>query len=166
MKEESSEKKAARRFACWCVRNTPLVGGGTVWDLLTDESRSAVEVAERFLEGECEEEELVAARKAAWEAADATFLAAWEAAEAENERVTNTAAVAAADAVAWAVAEWPKTDHTARQMAVWNAADAAAWEAADARLSRADWEEWLAAADAAREVASAAQRAYKYTYNL
>ena len=54
--------KELRLFACWCVRQ--------VWDLLTDErSRTAVEVAERFANGEATAEELSAAETAAWYAA-------------------------------------------------------------------------------------------------
>jgi hypothetical protein len=61
-----------RLFACGCVRNTPLADGRKVWDLLTDErSRTAVEVAERFADGNATEEELDAARTAAWAAARA-----------------------------------------------------------------------------------------------
>lgn len=37
-----------RPFACWCVRNTPLPGGGVVYDLLViDEARERLERAER-----------------------------------------------------------------------------------------------------------------------
>src|SRR5688572_18687936 len=61
---------ALRRFACWCVRNTPLADGRKVWDLLTDErSRRAVEVAESFAGGQATAEELAAARDAARDAA-------------------------------------------------------------------------------------------------
>ncbi len=42
-----------RLIACRCVRETPLIDGRRVWDLLTDErSRQAVEVAERYADGD------------------------------------------------------------------------------------------------------------------
>ena len=67
------DDKTLRLFACWSVRQ--------VWHLLSDErSRRAVEVAERFAHGECNETELdaawAAARAAAWDAAGNTQ-AAW-----------------------------------------------------------------------------------------
>ena len=81
--------KAYRLYACWCVRNTPLADGRTVWDLLTDpRSRAAVELAERYAVGEATAEELREARSAAYAvdagtyayaadaAADATYAAA------------------------------------------------------------------------------------------
>ena len=59
-----------RLFACWCVRNTILVDGRKVWDLLTDKrSRDAVGIAERYAVGDASLEELAAARDAAWDAA-------------------------------------------------------------------------------------------------
>jgi len=51
-----------RMFACWCVRQA--------WHLLTDErSRHAVEIAERYVDGNASREELAAARASAWSAA-------------------------------------------------------------------------------------------------
>ena len=70
--EAPSDEKAMRLHACWCVRETPLVDGRKVWDLLTDErSRNAVIVSERFAVGEATHSELAAAQAAAWAARDA-----------------------------------------------------------------------------------------------
>ena len=72
------DDRRARLYGCWCVRYTPLADGRVVWDLLTDErSRAAVEVAERYAVGEANDDELDAARYAAW---TATWIAAWYAA--------------------------------------------------------------------------------------
>ena len=78
---ETWNDRAAREFACWCVRNTPISKDRTVWDLLTDDrSRNAVVVAEKFARGEATEAELAAAwdaaRDAAWDAARAAARAA------------------------------------------------------------------------------------------
>jgi hypothetical protein len=77
-------ERELRLFACWSVRNTPLQDGRMVWDLLTDKrSQTAVEVAERHVDGLATDEELDAARAAAWTVAwagdaaerDATWIA-------------------------------------------------------------------------------------------
>ena len=60
---EAWNDKTLRLFACWCVRQ--------IWPLLTDErSRNAVDVAEKYANGEATSEELAAAWDAAnWAAA-------------------------------------------------------------------------------------------------
>jgi hypothetical protein len=117
-----------RLFACWCVRNTPLADGRTVWDLLTDDrSRRAVECAERHARGEADDAELAAARDAAWavawdiarDAAEATARpdardAAWS-----NARSTAQAAVAAAWATARDAARY--TAEATVRLAAWAA---------------------------------------------
>ena len=105
-----------RLWGCWCIRNTPISGGHTVWDLLTDErSRNAVEVAEAFARGEATSDQLDAAGDAGWAAAGAA---------------AGDAAGDAARAAAWAAADaaWVAAGDAARAVA-WAAADAA-WAAA------------------------------------
>ena len=115
-----------RKLACRFVRETPIGGGRTVWDLLTDErSRKAVEVAELYADGKATDGDLADARNAA--------AAAYAAADA-----------AAADAAAFAVA-FADADAAAHVTAKAAAADAAAW-AADAAAD-------AAAADAAAKSA-------------
>ena len=56
------DDRTLRLFACWCVRQ--------IWPLLTDQrSRTAVEVSERYANGQATAEELDAAWDAAWDAA-------------------------------------------------------------------------------------------------
>jgi hypothetical protein len=87
-----------RRFACWCVRNTPLADGRVVWDLLEDErSRQAVIVAERHAEGLATDKELAVAWAVAW-------AAAWAVARAVAGAAARAAARAAAGAAAGAAA--------------------------------------------------------------
>lgn len=75
-----------RLMACAFVRRTPLGDGRVVWDLLTDErSRNAVEVAERYANGDATDDELSAAWNAAkyaakYAAGSAAKYAAWSAA--------------------------------------------------------------------------------------
>ena len=92
------DDKTLRLFACKCVRE--------VWHLLTDErSRKAVEVAERYAVGDATDEELDAARDAAWDASSsAAWDAVWDAARAAALAAAWDAAIAAAWAAAWAVA--------------------------------------------------------------
>ncbi len=111
--------KTLRLFACWCVRETPLADGRKVWDLLTDErSRNVVEVVERFVAGNATQEELDAARGAAWGAArGAARDAAW----------------GAARGAAWGAARGAARD------AAWGAARDAAWDAARGAARGAAW---------------------------
>lgn len=98
---ESSElltKQGLTLLACGIVRNTPLLDGRTVWDLLTDErSRNAIVIAERWANGEATDEELQRAtmaatmpptspKMAAVRAAEAATMAAWAEAEEEEAR--------------------------------------------------------------------------------
>ena len=87
-----------RLYAVWCARQ--------VQPLMTDpRSIAALDVAERFANGESTDKELAAAGDAAWDAA-------------------GDAAGAAAGAAAWAAAGDAAGD------AAWDAAGAAAWDAA------------------------------------
>jgi hypothetical protein len=62
--------KELRLFAVWCAQNTPLKDGRTTGCLLTDpRSIRALEVAERFANGQASDEERAAAWAAAWAAA-------------------------------------------------------------------------------------------------
>jgi len=107
--------KLLRLFNCWCVRNTPLPDGGTVWDLLEDErSRKAVEVAERYAHGKASEEDLAAAGVAAWEAS-------WQ---------SDSCAVGSlAEEAAWTTT-WNHPNVAASSFAVIANGDATSWESA------------------------------------
>ena len=100
--------RVLRLWGCWCIRNTKLQDGRTVWDLLTDiRIRNAVEVAERFAVGQATEQELDAARAAARDAARAAArAAAWD------------AAWDAARAAAWAAAWDAVMDASSKQLEI------------------------------------------------
>ena len=89
-----------RLFAVWCSRQ--------VQHLLTDQrSLDALDVAERYANGEATEEELNAARAVAWAVAWATAWSAWDAARDAARAAACTAAANAANAActaAWAAA--------------------------------------------------------------
>ena len=107
-----------RLFAVWCARK--------VKHLMTDQrSADALDVAERFANGEATQAELDAAGAAAWDAAWATagaaaWAAAWDAAWAAAWAAAWDAALATAGAAAWAAA----------RAAAWAVAGAAARDAA------------------------------------
>jgi len=83
-----------RLFAVWCARQ--------VQHLMTDpRSIAALDVAERHANGQATDEELAAARDAAWDAARA---AAWAAARAASWAAAWASAWAVARDAAWAVA--------------------------------------------------------------
>jgi hypothetical protein len=136
-----------RLYACACARGTPLADGRTLWELLADKrSRTAVEVAERYAEGNATEIERNAAWSAAWNAAGN---AAWNADKAAAKAAAYAAAYAAGNAfyayasaadaaVAYAagnadarktVREWQA--NILRQWISWNEVEAAidAWKA-------------------------------------
>ena len=117
-----------RHYAVWCARQ--------VQHLMTDpRSLAALDVAERHADGNASDDELAAARAAAWAAAcDADWDAAWDAARAAACDAAWAAAWAAACDAAWAAARVAACD--AAWAAAWAAACDAAWDAAwDAQTS-------------------------------
>ncbi|PRF89605.1 hypothetical protein [Burkholderia multivorans] len=110
----SGADRDIRLFAVWCARQ--------VEHLMEDQrSKDALNVAERFANGDASDEELAAARDAAWDAA-------WDAARAAARAAAWDAARAAARAAAWAAAGAASGD--AARAAAWAAAGAAARAAA------------------------------------
>ena len=100
--------KEIRLFAVWCARQ--------VQHLMTDKrSLDALDVAERYANGEATQDELVAAGDAALDAVRAAASAAWSAYYAAW--VARAAADAAADAAwaAWAASEAADTRHEMKQ---------------------------------------------------
>ena len=129
--------KEIRLFAVWCARQ--------VQHLMTDQrSVAALDVAERFANGDATKEELDAAEAAAWAAAGyAAMTAAGAAARAASGSAAWAAAGAAAGAAAWNAAM------AASGSAAWDAAWDAAMAAAMAAAGDAAWNAaWSAALDA------------------
>jgi hypothetical protein len=120
-------EKEMRLYAVWCARQ--------VQHLMTDKrSIDALDVAERYANGQATQEELDAAWDAAWDAARAAggaartaARAAWDAAGAAGGAAWDAARAAwdAARAAAWDAAR-----------AAWDAARAAAWDAQEKELRR------------------------------
>ena len=92
--------KEIRLFAVWCARQ--------VQHLMTDQrSIDAIDVAERYANGQATQDELNAARSAAWAAAeDAAGDAAWDAAWSAAEEAAWAAAEDATDAATWDAARY------------------------------------------------------------
>jgi len=119
-----------RLYAVWCARQ--------VQHLMTDQrSIDALDVAERYGNGQATDAELAAAWSAAGDAAGAAALAA---------------ARAAASTAEWS-AEWSAARATARAAAS-TAEWSAEWSAARAAASTAEWSAALAAARATARVAA------------
>jgi hypothetical protein len=112
-------------FALWCAESVRYL-------MVDSRSTTALTVKRSWLDGQATDDELAAARAAAW-----------------------AAARAAAEAAAWAAAR------DAGEAAAWDAAEAAAWAAARAAAEAAAWDAAgdaarAAARDAARDAAGAA----------
>jgi len=121
-----------RKFAVWAARQ--------VEHLMEDErSKIALDVAWRRSNGEATDEELDAARGAAWAAARA---AAWAAAGAAARAAAGASAWAAAGAAAWAAARGAAG--AAARGAAGAAARGAAWDAQAKKLKQIlDAGEWV-----------------------
>lgn len=98
--ENSDKDKDVRLFAVWCARQ--------VQGLMKDQrSIDALDVSERYANGCATDEELYAARDAAWAAArDAAWYAAWDAARDAARGAAWDAARAAARAAAALDTSW------------------------------------------------------------
>ena len=122
LREESIDAQALRMFAVWCSRQAL-----ALIDDPDPRSVAAVDMAERFANGEATSEELAAAWAAAWDAASA---AAWAAAWAAGSVAARDAARAASAAASYAArdAASAAASYAARDAAR-DAASAAAWDA-------------------------------------
>ena len=102
MRTVEGRDKEIRLYAVWCARQ--------VQHLMKDpRSLAALDVAERFANGEATEKELAEVWAAAWAAANAASWAAvcdasWASAGATKSAAVCDAALAAANAAAWAAA--------------------------------------------------------------
>lgn len=120
-----------RKLACRFVRETPLLDGRKVWDLLTDErSQKAVAVAERYADGKATGDELKAARAAYATATDA-------AAEAAACAACAAYVSYAADVYATEVADAAYGSAYAARAAAYASAEAVAYVVADAATDAA-----------------------------
>jgi hypothetical protein len=125
-KINAADDRTLRLFAVWCARLTPLGDGRVTGDLLTDpRSRAALEVAERYANGQATADELATATRAADTARDAGCTFAADAAYA-------ACAVCAAYAAAYAA----RAVHDA--YAAYAAYAAAVRAVHDARLAQAN----------------------------
>ena len=108
-----------RLFACACCRR--------IWDYMPDASRKAVEVAERFANGEAPEADLARAEAGAWDAVNSLMdmLVVTPKEERRPIRVHVEASKAAAETAVCRMGRWP-TDAPS----VLEAGNAKAWSAA------------------------------------
>ena len=122
--------KELRLFACFCARQN--------WNLLTGKSRNAIEVAERFANGNATKEEL----KLAYDAYARAY------ARAADRAAANAAYADAYSAAYFADADAAYAAYAARAAAAYAArvaSDAAAFAAADAAYAGKEQMEWLRA---------------------
>ena len=122
------DDRTLRHFAVWCARQ--------VQHLMTDQrSLAALDVAERYAEGQATAKQLLSARHAAeavWVAGAATGDAEWAASSAAQAAAQAAELAASVDA-AWAASSAAQ----AAAQAAWASAGDAAWEAA--RAAQASW---------------------------
>jgi len=128
-RNEFMSDKDMRLFAIWCARES-----FKLQTTVDQRSIDAVNCAERYANGKATDDELRAAKKAAWSAASS---AAWSA----TESAVDSAARETAASAAWSAA--------------WSATASAAESAAESALESA----WSAAASAAESARSAAREA-------
>ena len=103
LREDMIPAAILHEFGCWCAEQALL-------KIANPDPRSvqAIEVKRRWIRGEAADDELAAARDAAWDAARA---AAWDAARAAARAAAWAAARDAAWAAAWAAARAAQIKH-------------------------------------------------------